>query len=498
MTAAVPPASALAAGDLTLGLTFDDVLLLPARSEVMPEEADLRTRLTRELNLNIPLVSAAMDTVTEARAAICLACQGGIGIIHRNTTPEAQAAEVIRVKKYESGVIADPVTISKQAKVREVVEIMREHEISGVPVLDGQRPVGIVTNRDLRFARDLNAPVQAVMTPEEDLVTVRQGTDFAEIERLLHKHRIEKVLVVDDRDNLAGLVTVKDIQKSTEHPNACRDAQSRLMVGAAVGIGPDSETRVEQLIGAGVDVLVVDTAHGHSVHVIERVRQIKQKHPEVQVVGGNVATAAGALELVEAGADAVKVGVGPGSICTTRMVAGIGVPQLHAITEVARALADKDVPLIADGGIRYSGDIAKSIAAGAHSVMLGGIFAGSDEAPGEIEIYQGRSYKCYRGMGSLDVMASGSRDRYFQHNTENKEQLVPEGVEGRMPYKGPMRHIIHQMAGGVRASMGYTGNPTIEAMRTNCKFIRVTDAGMRESHVHDVSFVKEVANYHHR
>ncbi len=476
-------------------LTFDDVLLVPAYSEVLPKEVDLRTRLTREIALHIPLVSAAMDTVTEARLAIALAQEGGIGVIHKNMPPEQQAEEVRRVKKYEAGVIKEPITVSPQATVREVLELTRTHNISGVPVVDGDRLVGIVTNRDLRFETRYDAKVAEVMTPRERLVTVREGASREEVVRLLREHRIEKVLVVNDAFQLRGLITVKDIQKASEKPWACKDEQERLRVGAAVGTGPGTEERVEALVAAEVDLIVVDTAHGHSRGVLERVRRIKEAFPQVQVVGGNVATAEGALALVEAGADAVKVGIGPGSICTTRVVTGVGVPQITAVANVARALAGTGVPLIADGGIRYSGDLAKAVAAGAHAVMVGGMFAGTEESPGEVELYQGRSYKSYRGMGSLGAMQRGSSDRYFQEGETDLEKLVPEGIEGRVPYKGSVVAIIHQLMGGLRAAMGYTGCRTIEEMRTKPQFVRITQAGVRESHVHDVAIVREAPNY---
>ena len=476
-------------------LTFDDILLVPAKSDVLPRDVDLSTRFTRNLSINIPLVSAAMDTVTGARAAICLAQAGGVGVIHRNFSPELQAKEVNQVKKFESGVITDPVTVGKTAKVSDVLDLMRKYDISGVPVVDGPRAIGIVTNRDLRFERNMSTPVEEVMTPEDKLVTISEGAAPEQIEALLHRHRIEKVLVVDGEGNLAGLVTVKDIQKSSEHPNSCKDPRGRLLVAAAVGVGEDSDERVERLVGAGVDAIVVDTAHGHSKGVLERVAMIKKQY-DVEVIGGNIATAEAARDLVKAGADGVKVGIGPGSICTTRMVAGVGVPQIHAITEVARELKGSDVPFIADGGVRYSGDIAKCIAVGAHCVMVGGMLAGTDEAPGEIEMYQGRSYKSYRGMGSLGAMQKGSRDRYFQDDIDSADKLVPEGIEGRVPYKGPMINIVHQLMGGLRASMGYTGNMSVLDMRGNTRFVRITNAGITESHVHDVSIVKEAPNYH--
>jgi IMP dehydrogenase len=480
---------------IELALTFDDVLLVPAKSAILPREADLKTRFTRDLNLNIPLISAAMDTVTGARTAICLAQEGGVGVIHRNLTPEQQAGEVLKVKKFESGVITDPVTVEKSARVEDVLELMQQYGISGVPVVDGPRAIGIVTNRDLRFEKNMDTPVDRVMTPEEKLVTVAEGASSEEIEQLLHQHRIEKVLVVNGENELKGLVTVKDIQKSSDYPNACKDSQGRLLVAAAVGVGEDADERVEALVNAGVDAIVVDTAHGHSIGVIDRVARIKKEYPAIQVIGGNIATSEAARDLANAGADAVKVGIGPGSICTTRIVAGVGVPQIHAIREVARGLEGSDIPFIADGGIRFSGDIAKSLACGAYSVMVGGILAGTDESPGEIEIYQGRSYKSYRGMGSLGAMQKGSRDRYFQDNIDSADKLVPEGIEGRVPYKGTMVNIVHQLMGGLRASMGYTGSASIEELRNGTRFVRITNAGMKESHVHDVSIVKEAPNY---
>ncbi len=476
-------------------LTFDDVLLVPAFSSVLPRAVDLSTSLTRRLRLNIPVVSAAMDTVTEATAAICLAQEGGIGIIHRNLSPERQGEEVRRVKKFESGVIGDPITVGPAATIREVLDLTRRHHISGVPVIDGDRLVGIVTSRDLRFETRSDAPVSSVMTPKDKLVTVKEGASLDAVRELLHRHRIEKVLVVDDSFNLRGLITVKDIQKSSEHPYSCKDAMGRLLVGAAIGVGADSDERVARLVEAGVDVIVVDTAHGHSEGVLDRVRQVKAAHPELDVIAGNIATARAARDLVDAGADAVKVGIGPGSICTTRVVAGVGVPQVTAISNVARALRDIEVPVIADGGIRFSGDIAKALAAGAHSVMVGSLLAGTDEAPGEIELFQGRSYKTYRGMGSLGAMQQGSKDRYFQEHTESADKLVPEGIEGRVPYKGPMTNILHQLTGGLRSSMGYTGCRDLNELRTRAQFVRITAAGMRESHVHDVTVVKEAPNY---
>ncbi|HEX7044392.1 MAG TPA: IMP dehydrogenase [Burkholderiales bacterium] len=475
-------------------LTFDDVLLVPAHSKVVPIDVVLKTSLTRTIALNIPLLSAAMDTVTEARTGICLAQEGGLGIIHKNLRPERQAEEVRKVKKFESGIITDPITVTPDTTVREVLEITRTHGISGVPVTDASGLVGIVTSRDLRFETRYGEPVSRIMTPKEKLVTVREGAPREEIQRLLHEHRIEKILVVDDKFALKGLITVKDIQKSTEYPNSVKDHKGRLRVGAAVGVGPGTEERVERLIDAEVDVIVVDTAHGHQQKALDRIRWIKKHYPDVPVIGGNIATAEAARDLAKAGADAVKVGIGPGSICTTRIVAGVGVPQLTAIANVAEALAGTDIGIIADGGIRYSGDIAKAIAAGAHAVMVGSLLAGTDEAPGEVEIYQGRSYKTYRGMGSLGAMGEGSSDRYFQEGAV-REKLVPEGVEGRVPYKGPMVNVIHQLMGGLRSAMGYTGSPDIETLRTQAKFVRITNAGVRESHVHDVTIVKEAPNY---
>ncbi len=477
-------------------LTFDDVLLVPAFSEVLPRDVDLTTRLTRRIPLRLPLVSAAMDTVTEARLAIAIAQEGGIGIIHKNLTPEQQAAEVRRVKKFESGVITEPITVDPDTSIRRVLEITRANNISGVPVVKGKALVGIVTARDLRFETRLDEPVSTIMTPKERLVTVKEGADREEVVRLLHKHRIEKVLVVNDAFELRGMITVKDIQKARDFPLASKDEMGRLRVGAAVGTGAGTEERVAALVDAGVDVIVVDTAHGHSKGVLERVAWVKQRYPQVDVIGGNIATAEAARALRDAGADAVKVGIGPGSICTTRIVAGVGVPQISAIAHVAAALADSDVPLIADGGIRFSGDIAKAIAAGAHTVMIGSLFAGTREAPGEVELYQGRSYKSYRGMGSLGAMQQGSSDRYFQEDAEGDvEKLVPEGIEGRVPYKGPLVGVIHQLLGGLRSSMGYVGCPDIECMRTKPAFVRISTAGIRESHVHDVAIVKEAPNY---
>ena len=476
-------------------LTFDDVLLIPAHSTVLPADANLQAPLTRGIMLNIPLLSSAMDTVTEARLAIALAQEGGIGIIHKNMSIQAQADQVRQVKKYESGMIKDPITVSPNTTIREVLELTKAHKISGVPVVEGEDLVGIVTGRDLRFEINFDQPVSTIMTPKERLVTVEEGASKGRIRKLLHTHRIEKVLVVNDKFQLRGLITVKDIQKSTDFPNACKDDQGRLRVGAAVGVGYGTEDRVRALVEAGVDVVVVDTAHGHSQGVLDRVRWVKQTFPHVQVIGGNIATGEGALALVEAGADAVKVGIGPGSICTTRIVAGVGVPQVSAVINVAQALAGTGVPLIADGGIRYSGDVAKAIAAGAHTVMLGGMFAGTEEAPGEVELYQGRSYKSYRGMGSLGAMAKGSSDRYFQESENAADKLVPEGIEGRVPYKGPLAPIVHQLMGGVRASMGYVGCKDLQEMRTKPQFVRISSAGMRESHVHDVTITKEAPNY---
>jgi IMP dehydrogenase len=478
-------------------LTFDDVLLVPAHSTVLPRDVEMTTKLTRGITLNIPLVAAAMDTVTEARLAIAIAQEGGIGIIHKNMTAEQQAREVQSVKKYESGVIKDPITVSPDVSIRDVIKLTRSKNISGVPVVNGDELVGIVTSRDLRFETRFDEPVSKVMTPKERLVTVNENADRKEAIALLHEHRIEKVLVVNDAFHLRGMITVKDIQKAKDYPLACKDEQERLRVGAAVGTGQGTEERVAALVAAGVDVIIVDTAHGHSQGVLDRVRWIKQNYPDVQIIGGNIATAEAALALVEAGADGVKVGIGPGSICTTRIIAGVGVPQITAVSNVAKALKGTGVPLIADGGIRYSGDVAKALAAGAHAVMLGGLFAGTEEAPGEIELFQGRSYKSYRGMGSLGAMSQqqGSSDRYFQEETEMVEKLVPEGIEGRVPYKGSLLAVIHQLLGGIRASMGYTGSQSIVIMHERAQFVRVTSAGMRESHVHDVTITKEAPNY---
>jgi IMP dehydrogenase len=478
-------------------LTFDDVMLVPGYSEVLPREADVGTLLTREIRLNIPVVAAAMDTVTESRLAIAIAEEGGLGVIHKNMSVDAQADEVRRVKKFESGVVKDPITVSPDTSIGEVLAITKTHGISGVPVVEGPRLVGIVTRRDLRFETRHDSPISVAMTPKERLVTVGEGADQADVIELLHSHRIEKVLVVNDDFELRGLITVKDIQKAADYPNACKDDQERLRVGAAVGTSADTDARVAALVEAGVDVVVVDTAHGHSRGVIERVRRIKRAFPDLQVIAGNIATGDGAIALVEAGVDAVKVGIGPGSICTTRIIAGVGVPQLTAIAEVARALRGSGVPFIADGGIRFSGDIAKALASGAYSVMIGSLFAGTEESPGEVELYQGRSYKSYRGMGSLGAMAGrhGSSDRYFQDEASEIEKLVPEGVEGRVPYKGNLAPVIGQLIGGLRASMGYTGCATIEQLRERARFYRISQAGVRESHTHDVSITKEAPNY---
>jgi IMP dehydrogenase len=476
-------------------LTFDDVLLLPAHSRVLPRDVSLKTRLTRKLGLNIPLISAAMDTVTEARLAIAIAQEGGIGIIHKNLSPADQAAEAARVKRFESGVVRDPVTVSPDITVRELLALTQKHKVSGFPVVEKGKVVGMVTNRDFRFETNLDAPVRSIMTPKERLIYVNEGASPEEARALLHKHRLERVLVVNDAFKLRGLITVKDILKSTEHPNACKDEQGKLRVGAAVGVGEGTEERIELLVEAGVDVIVVDTAHGHAQGVLDRVEWIKKRHPAMQVIGGNVATTGGAKALVDVGADGVKVGIGPGSICTTRVVAGVGVPQITAIDNVRQALEDQGVPFIADGGVRYSGDVAKAIAAGATAVMMGSMFAGTEEAPGETILYQGRSYKSYRGMGSLGAMQDGAADRYFQDPTNNVDKLVPEGIEGRVPYKGSVLSIIYQLVGGLRASMGYCGCATIDEMRAKAEFVEITSAGMRESHVHDVQIVKEAPNY---
>ncbi|NOQ81052.1 MAG: IMP dehydrogenase [Methylophaga sp.] len=477
-------------------LTFDDVLLLPAYSNIMPRDVSLTTKLTRDITINIPLLSAAMDTVTESRLAIAMAQEGGLGILHKNMTIEEQAAEVRKVKRFESGVVRDPITVSPTATIGEVLELTRANKFSGMPVVDGDNLVGIVTSRDLRFETHFENPVSSVMTTKENLVTVKENADRNEVLNLLHTNRIEKVLVVDDNFHLQGMITVKDIQKSTENPLASKDEQERLRVGAATGIGAESQARVKALVAAGVDVIVVDTAHGHSQGVLDQVKWVKNNYPQVQVIGGNIATGSAATALVEAGADAVKVGIGPGSICTTRIVAGVGAPQITAISNVAKALEGTGVPLIADGGIRYSGDVAKALVAGAHTIMLGGMFAGTEEAPGEVELFQGRAYKSYRGMGSLGAMQQkqGSSDRYFQESSE-ADKLVPEGIEGRVPFKGNLGPVIHQLLGGVRSSMGYTGSATIEDMRTKPEFVRVTSAGMSESHVHDVTITKEAPNY---
>ena len=476
-------------------LTFDDVLLVPAHSSVLPRDTSLVTRLTRNISLNIPLVSAAMDTVTEARLAIAMAQEGGIGIIHKNLSAVEQAREVARVKRHEFGIVTDPITVTPFMQVRDAIALQRQHGISGLPVVEGGKLVGIVTNRDLRFEDRLDEPLRNIMTPQERLITMKEGATLNEAQTLMHKHRLERVLIVNDAFQLCGLATVKDIVKNTEHPMACKDSHGQLRVGAAVGVGEGTEDRVEKLVAAGVDVIVVDTAHGHSQGVLDRVKWVKQTFPKIEVIGGNIATAAAARALAEVGADAVKVGIGPGSICTTRVVAGVGVPQITAISDVARALEGTGIPLIADGGVRFSGDISKALVAGASTVMMGGMFAGTDEAPGEVELYQGRSYKSYRGMGSLAAMAEGSADRYFQDPANNADKMVPEGIEGRVPYKGSVLAIIYQLVGGIRSSMGYCGCATIEQMRTKPEFVQITSAGFRESHVHDVQITKEAPNY---
>jgi IMP dehydrogenase len=480
---------------LQKALTFDDVLLVPAYSNILPKDTSLRTRLTRNISLNIPLLSAAMDTVTEARLAIAMAQEGGIGIIHKNLSPKEQAKEVAKVKRFESGVLRDPITIPPTMKIRDVIALTEQYGVSGFPVVEGKIVVGIITNRDLRFEEDLDSEARSKMTPREKLVFVKEGADTAEAKRLMNKHRLERVLVVNDAFELRGLITVKDIQKSTEHPSASKDMQGKLLVGAAVGVGEDNDERIELLVNAGVDVLVVDTAHGHSQGILDRVKWIKTHYPNVDVIGGNIATAAAAKALVEYGADAVKVGIGPGSICTTRIVAGVGVPQITAISNVAQALKGTGVPCIADGGVRFSGDISKALAAGASSVMMGSMFAGTEEAPGEVILFQGRSYKSYRGMGSLGAMADGSADRYFQDAASKSDKFVPEGIEGRVPYKGSVLAILFQLVGGVRQSMGYCGCLTIDELREKAEFVEITSAGMRESHVHDVQITKEAPNY---
>ncbi len=477
-------------------LTFDDVLLVPGYSEVLPRDVDLSTRLTRQVSLQLPILSAPMDTVTESRLAIAMAQAGGVGVIHKNLTAKEQAREVSRVKRYESGVVKDPITVSLAATVREVMEITTDHKISGLPVVQGRRLMGIVTNRDLRFEANLDQSVTAIMTPADRLVTVQEGASIDEAKALMHKHRLERVLVVNAAFELRGLITVKDILKSKEHPSSCKDEQGRLRVGAAVGVGEGTEERVELLLHAGADFIVVDTAHGHSRGVLDRITWVKRTYPNAQVIGGNIASAEAAKALVDAGADAVKVGIGPGSICTTRMVAGVGVPQITAVDFVANAIHSSGVGIIADGGIRYSGDIIKALAAGADCVMLGGLFAGTEEAPGEVVLFQGRSYKSYRGMGSLAAMQAGSRDRYFQDAENNAEKLVPEGIEGRVPYKGPVGSVVHQLEGGIRSGMGYCGCATIAELHARAEFVQITGAGIRESHVHDVQITKEAPNYH--
>ena len=480
---------------LEQALTFDDILLVPARSNILPKEVSLTTQLTQNITISTPLLSAAMDTVTESELAIAMAEEGGIGIIHKNMSPAHQAEHVSKVKRFESGVVLNPIVIDPHMTVDEVISLTKQHKISGLPVIEDNKVVGIVTNRDLRFEENLEQPVKNVMTPRERLVTVNEKATKEEVMRLLHQHRLERLLVIDNNDHLKGLITVKDIQKSSDHPFASKDNKERLIVGAAVGVGSDTEARVEQLVDAGADVIVVDTAHGHSQGVIDRVSWIKKNFTRTEVIGGNIATADAAKALVDAGADAVKVGIGPGSICTTRIVAGVGVPQITAINNVAEALKSKKIPLIADGGIRYSGDVAKALAAGAYNVMLGSMFAGTEEAPGDVELFQGRSYKSYRGMGSIGAMQKGSKDRYFQDNEDNAEKLVPEGIEGRVPFKGSVKNVIHQLMGGLRASMGYVGVDSIKDMREKAEFVQITNSGMRESHVHDVQITKEAPNY---
>lgn len=475
--------------------TFDDVLLLPGHSKVLPKDTSLRTQLTRTIQLNVPILSAPMDTITEARLAIALAQEGGIGIVHKNMLIEQQVVQVRKVKKFESGIVKDPIAVAPNITVRELLQLTHSHNISGVPVVQGEQLIGIVTSRDVRFETNLDQPIANIMTPKERLVTVREGATREEVMTLLHKHRIEKVLVVDQQFQLRGLITAKDMQKAKEKPLASKDEHGHLCVGAAVGVGPGTDDRVAALVAAGVDVIIVDTAHGHAQSVLDRVHWIKKNFPQMQVIGGNIATAAAAKALVDAGADAVKVGIGPGSICTTRIVTGVGVPQITAIMNVAAALAGKNIPVIADGGVRYSGDICKALAAGASAVMLGSLFAGTEEAPGEVELYQGRAYKSYRGMGSLGAMAQGSSDRYFQEGTASAEKLVPEGIEGRVPYKGSMQTVVQQLMGGLRSGMGYVGCATLTELQEKAEFVRVTAAGMRESHVHDVSITKEPPNY---
>ena len=480
---------------LEQALTLDHILLVPAHSTVLPKEVSLATQLTQNITLNIPLLSAAMDTVTESQLAIAMAEEGGIGIIHKNMTPQLQAEHVLKVKRFESGVVSNPIVIDPNMSVQEVINLTKKHKISGLPVIENNKVVGIVTNRDLRFEENLNQPVKNVMTPRERLVTVNEKASKEEVMRLLHQYRLERLLVIDAKDQLKGLITVKDIQKSSDHPYASKDSKERLIVGAAVGVGADTENRVDLLVDAGVDVIVVDTAHGHSQGVLDRVKWIKKNYPKSDVIGGNIATSDAAKALVDVGADGVKVGIGPGSICTTRIVAGVGVPQITAIHNVAEALKNKKIPLIADGGIRYSGDVSKALAAGAYTVMLGSMFAGTEEAPGEVELFQGRSYKSYRGMGSIGAMQQGSKDRYFQDSEDNAEKLVPEGIEGRVPYKGSVKNVIHQLMGGLRASMGYVGVKTIKDMRLKAEFVQITNSGIRESHVHDVQITKEAPNY---